>query len=116
MATNSHLIERRTQLNIWLASKNMSRKELADACNVSEATVYGWLSNTNISDKRWQELKTLFETNEPPPEHLPITLSFTDEEWEALTAHLPPDCDKVEVLKQQMLAIISALKLPNQDA
>ena len=61
MATSQETEKRRKQLNIWLASKNMSRIELANLCNVSESTVYGWLSNTNISDKRWEQIKSYFE-------------------------------------------------------
>lgn len=65
MSTSQETEKRRKQLNIWLASKNMSRIELASLCNVSESTVYGWLSNTNISDKRWEQIKSHFE----PPEN-----------------------------------------------
>lgn len=76
--------KRRGLLNVWLAEKNMSRIELAKLCNVSESTVYGWLSNTNISDKRWEQLKVFFE----PPEEKDkkeeslraVAVGFTSEE------------------------------------
>ena len=77
--------KRRSLLNVWLAEKNMSRIELAKLCNVSESTVYGWLSNTNISDRRWEQIKVFFEP--PDEEKAPeaellraVAVGFTSEE------------------------------------
>lgn len=87
MSANQELNKRRQQLNIWLAEKNLSRKALADMLNIAESTVYGWLSCTNISDKRWKEIKAIFTPEEPQPKQeqlRAVALALTDEEYSTL--------------------------------
>lgn len=61
------LEQKRKLINMWLARDGLSRKDLANKLQVSEASVYNWVSCTNIPDKRWEEIKAIFETEEKPP-------------------------------------------------
>lgn len=78
------LDEKRRLLNMWLARENLSRKELAARLQVSEASVYNWLSCTNIPEKRWLEIKAMFEPNEeqsqPIEQFRAVGIGFSDEE------------------------------------
>jgi hypothetical protein len=78
------LEQKRKAINMWLARDSLSRKDLANKLHVSEASVYNWLSCTNIPEKRWQEIKALFEPNEKPtpePEMMrAVAVGFTSEE------------------------------------
>ena len=64
MSSTSETEKRRTQLDVWMAKRGITRKQLAIELGVSEASVYGWLSNTNIPDKRWEDLKAFFSEEE----------------------------------------------------
>lgn len=78
------LDEKRRLLNMWLARENLSRKELAARLQVSEASVYNWLSCTNIPEKRWLELKAMFEPEtvqaQPKEQFRAVGVGFSDEE------------------------------------
>lgn len=62
------LEQKRKLINMWLARDGLSRKDLANKLQVSEASVYNWLSCTNIPDRRWQEIKAIFDPEDTPPE------------------------------------------------
>ena len=116
---DSEITQRRIQLGVWLTQRQMTKKQLAAQLGVSEASVYGWCSNTNIPDNRWQELKAFFsEGEEPAPGCVALNVEIPDEEWESITAGMPEGVDKVEAVKKQMLAFIhsvSALYRENAD-
>lgn len=58
--SNYELDDKRTQLDIWLRKSRMTRKQFAEEFGVSEATAYGWLSNTNIPLRRWDDIRAFF--------------------------------------------------------
>lgn len=101
---------RRIQLDVWLSQNRMSKKELAAKLGVTESAVYGWFSNTRIPEKRWQQMKGFFSSDSEPPASgcIAVDFTFTDTEWNDLTADLPDNCDKKEAVKQRLLAFIHA--------
>jgi hypothetical protein len=105
---------RRIQLKVWLSQNQMSQKTLAATLGVSESAVYGWCSNHKIPDKRWQEMKSLFckDSEQPEPGCIAVQVEFPDDEWEKITATIPDGIDKVEFVKQTMLRLIKAARLP----
>ena len=72
--------ERRQQLRLWLARDGMTRRDLAEQLGVSEASAYGWLSCTNIPDKRWKQLKEVFEKKEEIERNRIVGTTLSDEE------------------------------------
>lgn len=72
--------KRRQQLDVWLAKRKMSRKQFAAELGVSEASVYGWLSNTIIPNKRWMQIEAFFAEDTAPIRHRVVGSTFTDEE------------------------------------
>lgn len=84
---NEDVIQKRRQLNSWLAQAGMNRKDFAAQFGVSEASVYNWLSCTNIPDKRWKQIKEFFSKtdNEATPEQFRVVgAAFSDEEVERM--------------------------------
>ncbi len=73
---------RRMKLDIWLRKCRMSRKQFAEELNVSEASAYGWLSNTNIPDKRWDEIEDFFKRKGVVEEPKPICRAIGVVVWE----------------------------------
>lgn len=58
--------EKKAKIKYWLEVSGMGRKELAQKINVSENALNGWLSTKDIPPARWQEIKAIFEPDEPP--------------------------------------------------
>ena len=83
---NLNIEQKRKQLNLWLARDGLSRKDLATMLQVSEASVYNWLSCTNIPDRRWQEIRDIFETPKEPeePRNRILGSNFSDSEVEKI--------------------------------
>ena len=75
--------ERRQQLRLWLARDGMTRRDLAEQLGVSEASAYGWLSCTNIPDKRWKQLKDFFDKKDEIERNRIVGTTFSDEEMKA---------------------------------
>lgn len=63
---NDSLDEKRAKLKAWLALHRLSRKEFSEKIGMSVTSINGWFSNTNIPDKKWEEVKALFEEPENP--------------------------------------------------
>lgn len=105
---------RRIQLEVWLSQKKMSKKELAAKLGVTESAVYGWFSNTRIPEKRWQEMKAFFckDFEQPEPGCIAVEVSFSEEDWQKLTADIPDGTDKVDFMRQAMMRLIKAARLP----
>jgi transcriptional regulator with XRE-family HTH domain len=104
------------RLQEWLNLSGTTRAELAEKLHVNKRTVDSWLGKVHRPIP--QRLRATIAKLIAPvaePGCLPVTISFTEEEWEAVTSHLPSDCDKKETFKQQMIAMIEALKLPRAD-
>ncbi len=59
---------KRAKLKSWLALNRMSRADLADKLGMSVTSINGWFSNTNISDRKWTEIKRLFEVQTDAPD------------------------------------------------
>lgn len=79
--------DRRKQLKEWLAQAGMNRKDFAAQFGVSEASVYNWLSCTNIPDKRWKQIKEFFAktADEATPEQFRVVGAvFSAEEVEKM--------------------------------
>lgn len=77
------LAEKRAKLKSWLALHRMSRKEFAEKIGMHVTSINGWFSNVNIPDKKWQDIKKLFEPSESEPSqarHRVVGSTFTDEE------------------------------------
>lgn len=67
---------KRAKLKSWLALHQMSRKEFAEKIGMSVTSINGWFSNTNIPDKKWLEIKALFEEQETKPEPVYRAVAF----------------------------------------
>lgn len=82
------LEQKRKFINMWLARDGLSRKDLANKLQVSEASVYNWLSCTNIPDRRWQEIKAIFEPEDKKPIEpdlmRAVAVGFSSEELQVL--------------------------------
>lgn len=106
---------RRVQLKVWLSQNSMSQKTLAATLGVSEAAVYGWCSNHKIPDKRWEQMQEIFcqDSEKPEPGCIAVQIEFSDEEWEKIASTIPDGVDKVEFVKETMLRLIKAARLPS---
>lgn len=105
------------RLQEWLNLSGTTRAELAEQLHVNKRTVDSWLGRVHrpIPARLRATIEKLIAPTADPG-CLPVNITFTESEWESLTSHLPSDCDKKEVFKQQILAMINALKLPKTDA
>jgi predicted transcriptional regulator len=74
--------ERRTMLRTWLVQSGMSRTELADRLGVTLASVNNWLSCTNIPQKRWEDILSIFEAEKEAPRNRIIGTTLNDEEMD----------------------------------
>lgn len=104
-------------LQEWLNLSGTTRSELAEQLHVNKRTVDSWLGRVHRPIPA--RLRTTIEKLISPaiaPDCLSVNVTFTEAEWEALTSHIPDDFDKKKVFKQQVLAMINALKLPKTDA
>ena len=61
----------------------MTRRDLAEKLGVSEASAYGWLSCTNIPDKRWKQLKDFFDKKNEVARKRIVGTTLSEEEMEA---------------------------------
>ncbi len=81
---NTQLNERRAKIKFWLDISGMTRQELADKVKVHISSLNGWLSNKSIPDKRWIEIKAIFEPEEKstiePDLMRAVAVGFTSEE------------------------------------
>lgn len=81
---NTHINERRAKIKFWLDISGMTRQELADKVKVHISSLNGWLSNKSIPDKRWIEIKAIFEPEEKSPIEpdlmRAVAVGFTSEE------------------------------------
>ncbi|MBQ8238898.1 MAG: hypothetical protein IJZ39_12235 [Oscillospiraceae bacterium] len=101
MSSNYELENKREQLDIWLRRSKLSRKQFAEEFRVSEATVYGWLSNTNIPEKRWESIRAFF-----------LDRGVVEEKprwyWRAVgVLIMGPDADKMEKIASEQGKSIS---------
>ena len=95
---NTPIDAKRAKIKFWLYLSGMTRQELADKVKVHISSLNGWLSNKSIPDKRWNELKAIFEPEKKPPaaDLRAVALAFTIDEHKDLTnmandANLPLD-------------------------
>ena len=77
---SKNIEERRMQLRTWLVQSGMSRTQLAERLGVTLASVNNWLSCTNIPEKRWTDILTLFEAKSEAPRNRIVGTALTDEE------------------------------------
>ena len=77
---SKNIEERRMQLRTWLVQSGMSRPQLAERLGVTLASVNNWLSCTNIPEKRWTDILTLFEAKSEAPRNRIVGTTLTDEE------------------------------------
>ena len=105
---------RRIQLKVWLSQNQMSQRTLAATLGVSESAIYGWCSKKAIPEKRWLQMKDIFckDSEQPEPGCIAVQIEFSDEEWEKIASTIPDGIDKVEFVKQTMLRLIKAARLP----
>ena len=82
----------------------MSRPQLAKKLNVSLASVNNWLSCTNIPEKRWQDIASLFEPEQPERKRI-VGSSFSDEEV-ALIKKAAGDMPIEEFVRKTLLSKI----------
>lgn len=112
---NTDIEQKRKQLNMWLARDSLTRKDLAARLQVSEASVYNWLSCTNIPEKRWAQIKAIFETeekNEAPEADLlrAVAVGFTSEELtdlKLIAGDKPLDVMLRELALERMRSILN---------
>lgn len=103
------------RLQEWLNLSGTTRAELAKKLHVHKRTVESWLGRVHRPIPN--RLRATIEKMIAPPAEpgcIPVSITFSPEEWEKMTAHIPDGSDKKETLKQQMLAMISALELPKK--
>ena len=103
------------RLQEWLNLSGTTRAELAEKLHVHKRTVESWLGRVHRPIPN--RLRATIEKMIAPPAEpgcVPVSITFSPEEWEKMTAHIPDGSDKKETLKQQMLAMISALELPKK--
>jgi transposase len=100
---NNETEERRQQLRVWLSRDGMTRKDLAVALGVSEASAYGWLSCTNIPDKRWKQIKDFFDNKETPERKRIIGTTLSDTEMERAEEALKKAGIQMEELLRESL-------------
>jgi transcriptional regulator with XRE-family HTH domain len=97
----------------WLVKEGKSRSELAELLHVSPRTIDGWLGKKQrpIPFKMHQAIEDIIRPKANPG-CLPLQVTFTSEEWELMTADLPEGVDKQEAVKQYLMGIIKAARLP----
>lgn len=83
--------ERRTKIKTWLLQTGMTRPQLAARLGVTLASVNNWLSCTNIPERRWNDILSVFNEETEPVRNRIVGTSLTDEEMafveEAATKH-----------------------------
>lgn len=102
------------RLKIWLVKTGTTREELAAKLNLSRRTVEGWLQKSNPRPLPLRLRPAIEELIAPTAEPgcIPVELTFTDEQWERLTAHIPDGPNKKEQLVKQIMAMLEAMQLP----
>lgn len=81
MTMKDELKKNRAQIKYWLEVHEMSRRELADKLQVTEAALNGWLSNKPLPPARWEEISELFSKYEKPVRNRIIGTSLSDSEY-----------------------------------
>lgn len=80
--------EKRAKIKYWLDMSGMSRQELSDRLNVHISSLHGWLSNKSLPDKRWKDIKAIFEAEEKSPREAElmraVAVGFTSDELQDL--------------------------------
>lgn len=84
--TARNIEERRTLLRTWLLQSGMSRSELAEKLGVTLASVNNWLSCTNIPEKRWEGIASLFNKHEEPERNRIVGTSLSEQEMALVEA------------------------------
>lgn len=72
---------KRAKLKAWLALHQMSRQDFADKVQMSVTSINGWFANKNIPERKWKEIKAIFETEEeqPVPVYRAVAIAVPDE-------------------------------------
>jgi transcriptional regulator with XRE-family HTH domain len=103
------------RIQAWLIKEGKSRSEFAKMLHISPRTVDGWLGKVQrpIPHKMHEAIELIIA---PPSEPGCIAqeVAFTAEEWELLTKGLPDGADKQEAVKQYIMGIIKAARLPGE--
>lgn len=105
----------KTRLRVWLAESKTSRAELAEMLGVKLRTVEGWLGKKgrDIPLTKAELIEKIIKpANEPGC--IAVSVSFTPEQWEMLTKNLPEGADKQEAVKQYIMGMIKAARLPDK--
>lgn len=104
---------KRAKLKSWLALRRMSRKDFAKQIGMSFTSINGWFSNTNIPDKKWQEIKALFEAENKPakqPVFRVVAFAVPEEDHEMFCkAAETQDLSVEEFVRQSSLEAVKKL-------
>lgn len=100
----------RDRIKKWLKETNTSREELSRMLLVSKTTLDGWLLVANprpIPARKVGMLEAIMAQKNEQGE-VELSIKFSPEEWEAVTADMAAGIDKEEAVKKRLYAFISA--------
>ena len=101
------------RLQNWLTETGTSRAALAAMLHVKPRTVDSWLGHANLRPIPRNKVDIIENIIRPKAEtgEIPLTLSFTPEQWASITAGLPADANISEILRERLLAFIDAARI-----